>query len=315
MSSSINEPSIFISHVFPNKAGIVYETFAELFGESYIDDVDIVNHDFNGQEICRVYVHFKKWPTEPKFQRLRTRLLNGETVQIVYDEPWYWKCVASKLPRITSKGSMTTGPKKRIVLDDDKPTAKVTPTKPVPRPSTTTTATPTLNTTPPTTESSTWADKVKGQGDEDEKKSSTTTERVAETTQAEAVVVENTNTSTSTNTEETTSTSTPSTPSKTSVLEVSAMQALQYEYGCFVSGATLKTKEQFMQYLGGVIFPVVDKISPIFSSKITGMLLESEPRALVNALGDKSMFDTLIVRCYVTLQEAIVAEMSSLMTK
>lgn len=292
MSSSIaiNEPSIFISHVFPNKAELVYDTFAELFGDDHIDDVDVVKHDINGQDICRVYVHFKKWPTTPKFQSLRNRLLNGETAKIVYEEPWYWKCVASKLPRISSKGSMTSPPKKRIVLDDK-------PVEPVRVKAVRPTTVPSPVKVAPVIASNSdasWADKVKTEVSPDDAVCDAEVASVMSSPPVTTSPVSNTN--------------------MTAVIDPSAMNALQYEYCCYKNGLNLKTKENFLDYLGGVIFPIVEKISPVFCSKITGMLLEIDIDALVRSLEDKTMFDTLVVRCYVTLQETIVAEMSSLMS-
>lgn len=307
-SISINEPSIFISHVFPNKAECVYDTFAELFGEKYIDDVDIVTHTFNGHEVCRVYVHFKMWPTEPKFQRLRTRLLNGETVQIVYDEPWYWKCVASKLPRITSNGGMTSSPKKRIVLDDEKPT--MTATKTVTKPSTTQTKTSSTNDI-----RSSWVEKVKAETVETEKKTdieeTTTSTETATQTATETETKSAPKTETETNTDAETETTNKSV---NAIFDIPTMQKIHYEYSCFIAGGTLKTKADFMNYLGDFIFMAVDKISPTFSNKITGMMLENEPEILVNAIEDKTLFGSLLMRCYVCLQEALVSDMTSLMT-
>lgn len=301
MSSTIaiNEPSIFISHVFPNKADLVYDTFAELFGAEYVDDVDVVKHDFNGQEICRVYVHFKKWPTTPEFQRLRYRLINGDTVKIVYDEPWYWKCVASKLPRITSKGSMTSPPKKRIVLDEKtKPVVPVEQdnevaeeTRPTKTPTTTPTATPETITPGERPELSNWADKVKQRID-----IHNGGEAEAKTTKVTA--------------DETSATTNP-----VAVLDNDGMMAVNYEYCCYTRRLNLKTKEDFMNYLGGVIFSIVDKISPIFGNKITGMILELEPDIIVNALENKEVFHEMVIKCYKTLQEAIEAEMGQLLTK
>jgi hypothetical protein len=306
---AISEPSIFISHVFPNKAEMVYETFAELFGADYIDDVDVVTHDLNGQEICRAYVHFKSWPTDHKFQRLRSRLMAGETVKVIYEEPWYWKCVASKLPRITSKGSMTSPPKKRIVLDEPfetvysvKSSSQMTDKSAKPAQA--------------NAESSiraSWAEKVKKP--EDITVEPVLQEKIEEvkpkTQESEPVVEQKTQIETETQTQ--TPAQSPDMTSTTAVVNPAVMSALQYEYCCYTRGLTLKSKESFVNYLGTIIYPIVEKMSPVFCSKITGMLLEIDIDALVKSLEDKSMFNTLVVRCYVTLQETLVSEMSAIM--
>lgn len=293
---AINEPSIFISHVFPNKAEMVYETFAELFGEEYIDDVDVVTHELNGQEICRVYVHFKKWPSTPKFQRLRDRLMSGETVKIIYEEPWFWKCVASKLPRITSKGSMTSPPKKRIVLDEPATPAPAPPAPPAPTP-----ATPAP--VQPTAPLGNWADKVKKTPAEttepSEKPTSETTTSIAS--------------SEKTNIEETATTPPPK-PATFAAIDHKTMSDLQYQYSCYKNGLNLKTESNMKDYIGDILYPIVEKMSPVFCPKITGMMLELDVDTLVNCLEDTSILKTYIVRCYVTIQETLVSEMSKIMS-
>jgi hypothetical protein len=308
---AINEPSIFISHVFPNKAEMVYETFAELFGANHIEDVDVVNHEHNGQDICRVYVHFKKWPTTPEFERLRNRLLNGETVQIVYDEPWYWKCVASKLPRVTSKGSMTAPPKKRIVLDDKISTStrvksnSLDVDKPIPvshahrvksNSADICGGVAVVENTHKNDNivTETWADKVKQPIEKNE---------VAEM----VAVVETSKINTTTDTIVATT--------KRAVLDQTTMSSVHYEYCCYKQRLNLKTKEQFLEYMGSVIFPIIEKISPLFCAKITGMILEMDIDSMISSLEDKSLFDTIIVRCYMALQEAIMTEMTALMNQ
>jgi hypothetical protein len=111
MSSIIanNEPSIFISHVFPNKANMVESVFIELFG-SCIDKVDIVKNTRNGEDICRAYIHFKWWPTTHEAKTLREKLLNGDTVKVIYEKTWFWKCVASKFNNGDNNSSLQRGP-------------------------------------------------------------------------------------------------------------------------------------------------------------------------------------------------------------
>lgn len=314
-------PSIFISHVFPNKVDMVYETFSELFGSDSIDDVDVVTHEYNGQDICRVYVHFKAWPDAPKFQSLRTRLLNGETIKIVYDHPWYWKCVASKIPRIKSNSGMLASPKKRIVLDD-------TVTEPVVEPVTqspvVTSDIPAKPTQPAQPTTSTWIDILK----HTEAKTSQVTENQKQT-KFYNVPEPETKTTPSlkcSHLEERCFTDTgycgciermdkeidENKVTTVPVIDIITMQAVQYEYCCYTRKLNLKTKEDFMNYLGGILFPVVSKISNIFGNKITGMLLEMEPEMIVKALEDKDLFNTYITKCYEILKEAIELEMKQL---
>ena len=42
------------------------------------------------------FEHFTKWPDNSVAQGVRQKLMNGESIQLIYDFPWYWKCYASK---------------------------------------------------------------------------------------------------------------------------------------------------------------------------------------------------------------------------
>lgn len=113
-----NEPSIFISHVFPNKAGKVEGVFLELFG-SCVDKVDIITQKTtNGDDICRAYVHFKWWPNTPEASALREKLLNGDSIKVYYEKPWFWKCVASKFKDSNGSGNSAERSGPYIEVDD-----------------------------------------------------------------------------------------------------------------------------------------------------------------------------------------------------
>ena len=98
-----NEPSICIPRTFENITWQkVKETFEELFGEGCVAKVDVVKKEHqNGDKFNRVFVHFKHWSME--HNDIRQRLLKGEEIKIVYDEPWFWKCSMSRVPRPTPK--------------------------------------------------------------------------------------------------------------------------------------------------------------------------------------------------------------------
>jgi len=103
MSSTtpINEPSICIPRVFDNiEKKVIWGVFTELFGRDAIDRIDVVFKETpNGDKYKRVFVHFRAWPTTYESQLVRRKLMNGEEVKIVYDEPWFWKCSASRIEK------------------------------------------------------------------------------------------------------------------------------------------------------------------------------------------------------------------------
>jgi len=95
------EPSICIPRVFPNIGkDRVIDTFEEVFGPGCVERVDMVKREnAKGEKFSRVFVHFKEWPETETGNAVRQRLLKGESIKIVYDDPWFWKCSASRVPK------------------------------------------------------------------------------------------------------------------------------------------------------------------------------------------------------------------------
>ena len=77
----------------------IREVFNKLnFG--VIDRIDIVSWKKTmntNQKFARIFIHFKGW-NESSFD-VRNDLLGGSTYNIVHSFPWYWKIVASRLPK------------------------------------------------------------------------------------------------------------------------------------------------------------------------------------------------------------------------
>ena len=114
--TSMSEPSLCIPRTFSNITWQkVKEVFEELFGKGSIERVDIVKktHD-NGETFNRVFIHFKKWPMDEANQAIRKRLLEGEEIKIVYDEPWFWKCSKSRVAKPTGQ----RGPRRAPYISD-----------------------------------------------------------------------------------------------------------------------------------------------------------------------------------------------------
>ena len=92
------EPSICIPRTFPNITWKrVKEVFEQVLDSKCIDRIDMIRRRANdGSEFKRVYVHFKYWPNDTQSQEVRQRLLDGNDIKIVYDDPWFWKLHASR---------------------------------------------------------------------------------------------------------------------------------------------------------------------------------------------------------------------------
>ena len=117
---SPSEPSLCIPRTFPNITWKkVKETFEELFGEGTVERVDVVKktHE-NGDEFVRVFVHFKHWPEDPTIQDYRQRLMRGEEIKVVYDEPWFWKCSASRVAKPQGASRRRTGERRAPYIAD-----------------------------------------------------------------------------------------------------------------------------------------------------------------------------------------------------
>ena len=59
-----------------------------------IKNIDIVyyNNNTRNYNFSRVFIHFHKWYTHiPIIKTYCDKLLSGENLSIVYDDPWYWK--------------------------------------------------------------------------------------------------------------------------------------------------------------------------------------------------------------------------------
>lgn len=96
-----SNPSICIPRTFSNIGWLQVKTvFEQLFGENTIERVDVARKTtFDGKKFNCVFVHFKAWPNDAYSQEIRQTILDGKTIKIVYDSPWYWKCSLSRLPR------------------------------------------------------------------------------------------------------------------------------------------------------------------------------------------------------------------------
>ena len=100
----MTHPSICIPRTFPTIRGeqtkrAVFKTFRDL-RIGFIDRIDTVHKtDKNGERFCTVYVHLK-WNMDNKLARdTRQKLVDGQEIKVVYDEPWFWKCTASTIEK------------------------------------------------------------------------------------------------------------------------------------------------------------------------------------------------------------------------
>jgi len=110
-----SQPSLCIPRVFNN---ITEERIRKVFADldiGKISRIDIIERKGEkGDSFKRVYVHFEKWFCNADAQTARTKLLSGKEIKIVYDNPWFWKVSANRMPN----KSVSQRSKAHIEFDD-----------------------------------------------------------------------------------------------------------------------------------------------------------------------------------------------------
>jgi hypothetical protein len=105
MNDIITEPSICIPRTLNNVSWRdVKETFEKLLGKGTVERVDIVTRRDEDSPFCRIFVHMRYWPVnDQQIAAWRNTLINGGEMKVVYNHPWFWKCVASRIPKPEKK--------------------------------------------------------------------------------------------------------------------------------------------------------------------------------------------------------------------
>ena len=98
---SVDEPSICIPRVSRDVTSeYVGAVFSRVLGEGIVERIDIVPWRGRGDDgPRRVFVHLKAWPETDVAKGMRERLLGGDDVELVYDDPWIWRCSRSRIPK------------------------------------------------------------------------------------------------------------------------------------------------------------------------------------------------------------------------
>jgi len=88
-------PSVCIPRVYSNiDERRIRKTFDDL-NLGIIERVDIIRKTTEKGDKCnRVFIHFSRWFSSKNADTARERLLNGQDIKIIYDDPWFWKVAA-----------------------------------------------------------------------------------------------------------------------------------------------------------------------------------------------------------------------------
>jgi len=108
---SYDNPSICIPFVFPN---IKKEHIRRVFEELKLGEIEFI--DIHVTPKCqRVYIYFKSWCSGERVDNIKTRLLQGEELKVIYNNPWYWKCYLNNRKQPTNNtGTHTPSLRKRF---------------------------------------------------------------------------------------------------------------------------------------------------------------------------------------------------------
>jgi hypothetical protein len=118
-----SEPSICIPRVFKSTSRKDIFGVIEKLDLGAVDRIDLVaKTNERGESYNKVFIHFKIWNRNPQAQATRDKLLQGEEIKIVYSEPWFWKCTASRVEKPAFRDY--TAPPPRIDLGGSKSLSK-----------------------------------------------------------------------------------------------------------------------------------------------------------------------------------------------
>ena len=121
----VTHPSICIPRTFTSIRGkpvkaAVFTTMRDL-KVGFIERIDVIHKtDARGERYCTIYIHLK-WNMRDRLAcETRQKLLDGNDVKIVYDDPWFWKCTMSTMEKPDREGGDggRSAPRPRIDLGD-----------------------------------------------------------------------------------------------------------------------------------------------------------------------------------------------------
>ena len=97
-TTSSSTVSLCIPRVFNNiTTGRIQNVFDEL-DVGILDRIDLVRcENSKGEKFKRAYIHFSTWSDNSTAQEALEIIKNGGTFDIIYDDPWFWKCSLSRV--------------------------------------------------------------------------------------------------------------------------------------------------------------------------------------------------------------------------
>ena len=97
-----SQPSVCIPRVASNVTKETIMSVLNRFNLGQISRVDMIQRNFEGDmgsSYQKVFIHFNKWNDDAIANQIRTTLLSGKEVKIIYDAPWFWKLSENKFKK------------------------------------------------------------------------------------------------------------------------------------------------------------------------------------------------------------------------
>lgn len=91
------QPSICIPRVFSNITEERVKRAIDSFGVGRISKIDLLERvNSTGEKYKRVFIHFEYWYETPHARKAKEDILSGKGIEIMYDNPWFWKASLNK---------------------------------------------------------------------------------------------------------------------------------------------------------------------------------------------------------------------------
>jgi hypothetical protein len=112
-------PSVCIPRTFTNTTWReVRDIFEGIVGRGCVDRIDMVNKiNRRGESYQCVFIHLLEWPDNECAAKVRERLIEGHDIKLVYDDPWFWKCSVSRLPKPVARSYVPRDNKARARIN------------------------------------------------------------------------------------------------------------------------------------------------------------------------------------------------------
>jgi len=95
--------SICIPHLFTT---ITKEQINKVFNGLQLGDIESIDLHV-GKDFQRAFIHFRNLYSTEHARCIIKRFKDGETLKVIYNDPWFWKCSISRAKKYTAR----TGPR------------------------------------------------------------------------------------------------------------------------------------------------------------------------------------------------------------